>query len=389
VPAGRPIRKKEEGKYIMAHAYTPGLKVTEKSLIKKDRRLPLKGQVIVKKGERVNSDQIVAKTELPGNVHPVNVSGLLGLLAEDVPAHMLKKIGDPVAKDEPIAMSKGFFGFFKSTCSAPVAGTIESISSITGQVIMREPPLPVQIKAYIDGQVTEVNEGEGASVETMGTFIQGIFGVGGETNGEIKVVASDPSQELTTAMLTPDCKGKVVIGGSLVRYDALKKAAEVGAKAVVVGGIDDADLKQFMGYDIGVAITGHEDVGTTLVITEGFGRMNMANKTFKLLKSKQGLKASVNGATQIRAGVMRPEVIIPHDSSVSTSGAAREEGGMEIGSAIRVIRQPYFGKIGKVSALPHELQKLESESYARVLEVTFDEGSKAVVPRANVELIED
>ncbi len=49
----------------------------------------------------------------------------------------------------------------------------------------------------------------------------------------------------------------------------------------------------------------------TLVITEGFGKMAMAHRTFDLLKSKQGMKASVNGATQIRAGVMRPEVIVP------------------------------------------------------------------------------
>lgn len=373
----------------MAHAYTPGLKVTERTMIRKDRRLPLKGEVVVKKGDQVGSDQVVARTELPGNVRPVNVSGLLGLLAEDVPSHMLKKIGEPVAKDEAIAESKGFFGLFKSTCKAPVAGTIESISSITGQVILREPPMPVQIRAYIDGRVTEVSGSEGVTVEAEGTFIQGIFGVGGETNGEIKVAVSDPSQELTASQLTPECRGKVVIGGSLVRHEALKKAVEVGAKAVVVGGIDDADLKKFMGYDIGVAITGHEEVGTTLMITEGFGQMSMATKTFKLLKSKEGLKASVNGATQIRAGVMRPEVIIPHNGSSAGGEAAKEEGGMDIGSAIRVIRPPYFGKIGKVSALPHELQQLESESHARVLEVTFEDGSKAVVPRANVELIED
>ncbi|MDI6739286.1 MAG: hypothetical protein QME74_02865 [Candidatus Edwardsbacteria bacterium] len=41
------------------------------------------------------------------------------------------------------------------------------------------------------------------------------------------------------------------------------------------------------------------------------------------------------------------------------------------------------------SARPHELQKLESESYARILEVEFEDGTKAIVPRANVELIED
>ena len=39
--------------------------------------------------------------------------------------------------------------------------------------------------------------------------------------------------------------------------------------------------------------------------------------------------------------------------------------------------------------LPSPLHKLESESKARVLEVEFEDGSKAIVPRANVEMIED
>lgn len=373
----------------MAHAYTPGLKVTEKAVIKKDRRLPLKGQVLVKVGDKVAADQVVARTELPGNVQTLNVAGLLGILPEDVTGHMIKKPGETIQKDEAVAISKGFFGLFKSTCKSPVTGTIESISPITGQVILREPPLPVQVRAYVDGQVVQENPGEGVVVETFGTFVQGIFGIGGEVHGQIKMAVDDPSKELTPELITPDCKGKVVVGGSLIRIAGMKKAAEVGASAVVVGGINDADLKALLGYDIGVAITGTEEKGFTLMVTEGFGQMNMAKKTFNLLKSKEGLKASVNGATQIRAGVMRPEVIIPLAGGGQADEAQKQQGGMDIGMAIRCIRQPYFGRIGKVSGLPAELQKLESESHARVLEVTFDDGSKAVVPRANVELIED
>jgi len=55
---------------------------------------------------------------------------------------------------------------------------------------------------------------------------------------------------------------------------------------------------------------------------------------------------------------------------------------------LRVIRMPYFGRIGRVSGLPTELQKVESGAWVRVLEVEFDEGKRVVVPRANVELIE-
>ena len=70
-------------------------------------------------------------------------------------------------------------------------------------------------------------------------------------------------------------------------------------------------------------------------------------------------------------------------------GEAAEIQGLNIGTPVRVIRHPYFGKLGSVTELPSPLQQLESESKARVLEVEFDGGKRALIPRANVEMIED
>ena len=375
----------------MAHAYTPGLKVTEKTVVRKDRRLPLKGQVMVKNGDTVTSDQIVARTELPGNVQTVNVAGLLGLLAEDVPSHMLKKIGDPISKDETIAMSKGFFGLFKSTCKAPVTGTIESISQITGQVILREPPMPVQVKAYIDGTIVQVTASEGVVVEAFGTFVQGIFGIGGEVFGTVQMACAAPEEELTERHLEGDVSGKVLIGGSFVTEAVLRAAASRGVRAIVVGGFDAADLQRFLGYDLGVAITGSERLGITLVVTEGFGRMAMAGRTFELLRLHAGRRCSVNGATQIRAGVMRPEIVI--SLTEEEAGVGREKAfdmtqGLQSGSPVRVIRAPFFGRLGEVVDLPPALEAVESGAKVRVLRVRFEDGQEATVPRANVEMIE-
>ena len=66
-------------------------------------------------------------------------------------------------------------------------------------------------------------------------------------------------------------KGKVVVGGSFLSADAMKQAKEVGVAGLVVGGIHDKDLRALLGYDLGVAITGTEQVGFTLILTEGFG----------------------------------------------------------------------------------------------------------------------
>jgi hypothetical protein len=375
----------------MAHAYTPGLRVTNKMKITKKRILPLKGEVVVKLGDKVSPDTVVARTELPGTVEPVNVANILGIPPEDVFDAMVKKEGEMAAQDEVIARSKSFFGMFTSVAKAKIAGKIENISKVTGQVLLRGAPIPVEVKAYLEGEVTEIFPREGVAVTSWGSFVQGIFGIGGETHGPIKIVSKSTTEILTEKEIDASCKGTIIIGGALVTAAGLQKAISVGAVGIVVGGFNDKDLRDFLGYDLGVAITGNEKKGITLVVTEGFGEIMMAHKTYELLKSKEGQMACINGATQIRAGVIRPEVVIPFKEDIKRVDDSHLQGnvGLAIGSQVRVIREPYFGILGKVSELPAPLQKLESESHARVLGVEFPDGRKAIIPRANVEMIEE
>lgn len=375
----------------MAHSYTPGLKVAAFAVVRRERKLPLAGTVVVQRGQTVEAETVVARTELPGNVQTVNAANILGILPEDVPECLVKPVGSPVKKGEAFAESRSFFGLFRSKCVAPTDGTLESVSTVTGQAILREPPIPVEVDAYVDGVVADVHEGQGVTVETRGTFIQGIFGIGGETSGTLHVSVSGPGEALVEGMIDESARGKVLVGGSHVSTKVLRRAIQLGAKAVVVGGFDDHDLREFLGYDLGVAITGTEEKGITLVVTEGFGEIPMATRTFDLLKSCEGRKVSVSGATQIRAGVLRPEIIAPR----LTESAPREEHkddselvGLTIGTTIRVIREPHFGRLGKVVALPPELVALETEAKVRVLEVDFGDGTRTLLPRANVEMIE-
>lgn len=372
----------------MAHSYTPGLRVTDRARLHRERRLPLKGAVLAAVGERVEAEQVVARCELPGNVQTLNLAARLALDPARVPGSLLLPVGSAVRKDQPIASARALFGLVRNTVVAPTDGTLESVSSVSGQLIFREPPIPVEVTAYVQGAVSEVLAGEGVVVETEAAFLQGIFGIGGETWGEITPVVDDPGQDLTEARLKPEHRGRIVVGGAHVSYAALMRARELGVAGVVVGGFDDQDLRQLLGRDLGVAITGSEDLGITLVLTEGFGRIRMADRAWELLRRFQGRRASMSGATQIRAGVMRPEILIPHAEMGAASEA--QEGGLEIGSVLRVIRQPYFGRIGRVVELPAELLELESEAKVRVVVVEFtDDRSRAVIPRANVERIAD
>ena len=374
----------------MAQAYTPGLLVSRGCRWRCRRLLPVTGNVLVAVGDSVKAEEVVARTFLPGDAVPVNLAKRLGVSASELSRRMLRPIGDRVELGETLARSKGFFGFFQAEFPSPLAGTIESISKVTGQVILRGAPIAVQVVAYLAGTIVEVIPDEGVVVEADVALIQGIFGVGGEAFGTLQVVAKSPDEDLTEQVIKPEHRGCIVIGGRRITGAAIRKAIEVGAAAVIAGGIDDHDLREILGYDLGVAVTGTEKLGTTIIVTEGFGEIAMARRTFDLLASHAGRAASVNGATQIRAGVMRPEIVIPLSQPLTEAqrDAGRVVGALNVGSPVRIIREPYFGALGTVTRLPHEQVLLASESLARVVEVNLADGQPVMVPRANVELIE-
>ena len=188
---------------------------------------------------------------------------------------------------------------------------------------------------------------------------------------------------------TIDCKGKIVVGGSSISLRRAPEGDGASGRGIVVGGFDYQDLRKLLGYDLGVAITGGENLATTLVLTEGFGAIAMAERTFELLKCTRAHghrstapRRSARASSGRRSSCRCPSMALPSGEVASSTA------GLDTGSTIRVIREPHFGRLGEVTGLPNELQKMESESMVRVLSVKFSDGTEATLPRANVEMIE-
>ena len=60
---------------------------------------------------------------------------------------------------------------------------------------------------------------------------------------------------------------------------------------------------------------------------------------------------------------------------------------LAVGAQVRLIREPYFGRLAVVTALPPQPQQVETEAKVRVVEVDLGDGRRALVPRANVEMV--
>jgi hypothetical protein len=372
---------------VMVQNSALGLVVTPLTCIRKTRLLPVSGEVRVSKGQQVEPETTVAYAEVPGYPVPINVASRLGVEPQDIERLMLRKEGDVVQEKEVIARKRHFLWLADDLVLAPIDGTVQSISLLTGMVVLRSHPVPVEAKAFISGEVVDIIEKEGVVIETEAALIQGVFGIGGENHGSVHVAVDSPADVLDESLLTPEMKGKIVVGGRLVTLGAVKKALRLGVHGLIAGGLHDKDLSSFLGYDIGLAVTGQELFGLSLIVTEGFGEVPMRERTFNLFKDLEGEMASINGATHIRAGVKRPEVIVSRpvgSAQILSDGGTPAE--LSVGSQVRIIRYPFFGQEGRVVDIL-ECGDLPSEVGTSVAVLKLGDGQRVNIPLVNLEQI--
>ena len=135
---------------------------------------------------------------------------------------------------------------------------------------------------------------------------------------------------------------KVIVGGARVSLAAMRKAMDLGVAAIVSGGFAYQDVRELLGYDVGVAVTGTEDLPTTLVVTEGFGDIAMAKATFALLQSPGGVARSPRVAQRVADGrtrhvgsgsVLQPPAVVAGLEDVAVVGEPVEQGRGHLGVA--------------------------------------------------------
>ena len=79
--------------------------------------------------DAVEREQVVARTELPGSVSTVNV---VNRHAQG--GRRPREQGGADHRDAALIR------WFKTTVGSPIVGTLDAISHVTGQVLLREPP---------------------------------------------------------------------------------------------------------------------------------------------------------------------------------------------------------------------------------------------------------
>lgn len=336
--------------------------------IQKKRILPFDGRVLVKEGDRVKPDTIIAEMLYLGE-RPfiVDIAGRLNIGLREIEDYLTKKIGDHIEARDVIAVRQRMT--VKLEAHSPVSGILEFISPASGKIVIREKvnkeeigPVTINcaeelniptksLQLYLEKKLGNKVEkggviasksiyagirmeycrspifGEIISIDLktgnvtvrrpieerkMDAFIPGIVkeiipkrGTIIETEGElINGVFGFGGEEY--GILGEDI---ILVEKPLRRGDFEEYVGEI--KGIIAPSINIPEFKDLFGEEIAKGTTKDNNTGVTIILMEGFGDKKIDINTMKKFNHFKGRLVAIDGRTQIRAGAKRPEIIIP------------------------------------------------------------------------------
>lgn len=339
------------------------------SNIRRQRLLPAPGKVVVRQGQRLNATDTVAEAMLSPEYLLLDVTHGLRVRPEKADALIQVKEGAQIAEGDVIA---GPVGLVRRVMRAPKPGRVVLAGS--GQVLIEVKSKPFELKAGFPGMVTDLIPDRGVILETTGALIQGVWGNGRIDYGLMSVLVEEAGHVLLPDQLDVAQRGAVVVAGHCANADALKAAADLPLKGLILASMDT-----------GLQATAAK-LPIPVLVLEGFGVRPMNSATFKLLTTTGRREVAVNAEPWDSHAGTRPEAVIPLPASGSPA-LPRETDFFAPGQQVRSVRSPQAGKIGTIMSLPG-MRPFPSGVRAQAAEVRLETGETLLLPLANLEVLE-
>lgn len=346
------------------------------------RMLPVPGEVLVQRGQQVETVTIVARARTPHRYRLINVARQLAQPNVDMDQVMLKEEGDVVKANEVIARAKGALPFLQRAARTPAAGQIAAIGP--GWVLLETEGAVIELPAFINGTVSRLIPERGVVIEASGAVIEGACGFGGEACGTLKRMIDVPYETLDVEAIDENLENMILLAGRSVDEAILRRAEAVQVRGIIAGSFDASLLKL------------EPPVKVRVVATEGFGDIPMSRYTFGLLGTLDGKEVSIRGHTPQLSPAASQSMDDAQPIIMATSGKASSLATLStekeikpvlaVGSWVRVTYGPHIGASGTVTTLPPKPQPLETGLLVPGAVVNLGDTS-AYIPLANLEQI--
>jgi hypothetical protein len=339
------------------------------SEIRRERRLPVSGYVLVNEGQKIEPLDVIAEAELPNQIYMVDIAAGLDVDVLDVKHFLVRQPGEMLYEDDVIAQVEGTIPRLVRT---PIAGKFAALHQ--GQAVLQVGYETIQVQAGMDGVVQSVIPEFGATLVTSGLLLQGIWGNGRLGAGELCVLEGSWLSPLDDGMISEVEGGQVIAAGQCLDRDVLGNLAEREIAGLIVeslapGMMSDAAILPF-----------------PVVTLQGFGIFLPTPFILELLRPHTGQMICVHAFGGDRLTGERPEAILSLPDGAE-GGAMEHRMALGVGQRVRVFSGEKLGQVGEVTALGEELAIFPSGLQLPAAVVQLGDGQQITVPQQNLVIL--
>jgi hypothetical protein len=354
----------------MSATHLPILRhVLTMTAVRRERRLPIPGNITVRVHEKVQAADVVAEAEEPPRHLFLDVARGLGIPPAEVARALRVELGGRVESGQVLA---GPVGIARRTLRAPGDGRVLQVSR--GRLLFEARPLAYAVHAGFPAEVVATDGSRVVTLETLGALLQGVWGNGRRGWGVMRVIGESAGEHLLTDKLDIILRGAILVAGTCDHPAPLHQATELSVRGLILGSMS-AEL-------LAVA----RRLPYPVLLTEGFGDAPLSAAAYNLLTTHAGREVAVEAVGGDPFGFQQPEVIIPLTGSQLLDRPERVVP-LAAGVRVKVIRGPYRSAVGVVRELIDRAEPYPSGILARSANVQVEGKGLLVVPQSNLEVV--
>ena len=282
----------------------------------------------------------------------------------------LNRTGRYLSNNDDMIVMAGQRLFLDSDMVAPYTCRVVTISEFDGEITLEPVFQTNHLKANLHGYVAAVSEEGVYQIASYGYHVMGVVGYGGEQCGSIFPIDTRGST-LHEADLTNDIvsllQGKIVVCRGNATLRALQLLAQSGVSGLILGSLDIDVIASFTGHNPLQRMGELMPIPYPIMMIQGFKGFIPPDQynTLVALSNRQSL---INANTQLRAGVVRPSLLVPIVEELDTH---REEilehnplveiaMSLNCGDKVLLLREPHLGEYAIVEQIGSRLERADT-----------------------------
>jgi len=348
--------------------YATFTQITPAIHLRRKRLLPVAGVVMVRQGQKVNSESILAEASVSTHHVLIDVVKTFGLPGPKAAEPLIqRKVGENLGEHDIIAETGGLFS---QVIRTPAPGKIISIHD--GQVLIQTEAKKISLQANYSGTIVEVIPDRGAIIETTGVLIQGAWGNGKSAAGPLLFKSEARTSPFTSSGIEIMGRGSIIAAALCNDAELLDLAKELPVAGLILGTMP-ASLREkalAMPYPI--------------LLIDGFGQTGLNSAAFKALSLYNNSEVTLNTFFGSDSSISRPEVVITvRLSNVVPATQPR----VTAGQVVRIHSAPFLSQIGTIEKILPGLTALPNGLRVCAASVIMENKERKTIPIYNLDVI--